>query len=180
MDVVGAWGRHAREHFTHHVLRRHALHPQLRAENEAVSQRGDSDRLHVVREDVVPACECSPTARELEERQRVERERVARTKGSDQTSTELRAMLDSPIQQGGVGLDVHAAAFKGTARNASVAIAIEVDATRLKFTPPEGNGVFANIVELLSQVSPPGQPATFGGSNRVWPMLVIDPPVAPR
>ena len=65
MDVVGAWSRHAREHFAHDVLRRHALHPQLRAEHEAVSQRGDPDRLHVVREDVVLASECSPTAGEL-------------------------------------------------------------------------------------------------------------------
>ena len=103
----------------------------------------------------------SPRARELSnrERQRAERERVARTKGSDQTSTELRAMLDSPIQQGGVGLDVQAAAFKGTARNASVALAIEVDATRLTFAPPKGNGVFANTVELsLYGINAQGKP----------------------
>ncbi len=92
----------------------------------------------------------SPRARTLSsrERERAERERIARTKGADQTSTELRAMLDSPIQQGGVGLDVQAAAFKGPARNASVALAIEVDGSRLQFAPPKDNGVFANVVEL--------------------------------
>ena len=92
----------------------------------------------------------SPRARTVtsRERERVERERIARTKGADQTSTELRAMLDSPIQQGGVGLDVQAAAFKGPARNASVALAIEVDGSRLQFSPPKDNGVFANVVEL--------------------------------
>ena len=91
----------------------------------------------------------SPRARTVtsRERERVERERIARTKGADQTSTELRAMLDSPIQQGGVGLDVQAAAFKGPARNASVALAIEVDGSRLQFSPPK-DGVFANVVEL--------------------------------
>ena len=72
----------------------------------------------------------SPRARELSsrERKRLEGERLARTKGADQTSSELRAMLDSPIQQSGVMLDVQAAAFKSTPRSASVALAIEVDA----------------------------------------------------
>lgn len=103
----------------------------------------------------------SPRARTLSrsERDRAERERIARTKGSDQTSTELRAMLDSPIQQGGVGLDVQAAAFKGSARNASVALAIEVDATRLQFSPPKDNGVFSNVVELsLYGINAQGKP----------------------
>jgi hypothetical protein len=74
----------------------------------------------------------SPRARELStrERKRLEGERLARTRGADQTSSELRAMLDSPIQQSGVVFDVQAAAFKSTSRNASVAFAIDVDATR--------------------------------------------------
>ena len=103
----------------------------------------------------------SPRARTLSrsERDRVERERLARTKGADQTSTELRAMLDSPIQQGGVGLDVQAAAFKGAARNASVALAIEVDGSRLQFAPPKDNGVFVNVVELsLYGINAQGKP----------------------
>ena len=112
----------------------------------------------------------SPRARDVNtrERQRVERERIARTKGADQTSSELRAMLDSPIQQGGLGLDVQAAAFKGAARNASIALAIEVDGTRLQFAPtsakatagmPMNDGVFSNIVELsLYGINQQGKP----------------------
>src|SRR5918993_235844 len=103
----------------------------------------------------------SPRARALtrRERERVERERIARTKGADQTSTELRAMLDSPIQQGGVGLDVQAAAFKGAARTASIALAVEIDGSRLQFTPPKDNGVFANVVELsLYGINAQGKP----------------------
>lgn len=92
----------------------------------------------------------SPRARDLNnrERQRAERERVARTKGADQTSSELRAMLDSPIQQSGVMLDVQAAAFKSTPRTASVALAIEIDGARLQFAPQQDKGIFANTVEL--------------------------------
>ena len=103
----------------------------------------------------------SPRARALtrRERERVERERIARTKGADQTSTELRAMLDSPIQQGGVGLDVQAAAFKGAAQNASIALAVEIDGSRLQFTPPKDSGVFANVVELsLYGINAQGKP----------------------
>ena len=92
----------------------------------------------------------SPRARDSSsrERQRVERERLARTKGADQTSSELRAMLDSPIQQSGVMLDVQAAAFKSTPRSASVALAIEIDGARLQFAPQQDKGLFANTVEL--------------------------------
>ena len=103
----------------------------------------------------------SPRARDLtnRERQRVERERIARTKGADQTSSELRAMLDSPIQQSGLALQVHAAPFRNTARSASVALAIEIDAARIQFAPPKDNGVFANTVELsLFGINAQGKP----------------------
>lgn len=103
----------------------------------------------------------SPRARDLRnrERQQLERERVARTKGADETSSQLRAMLDSPIQQSGVMLDVQAAAFKSTRRNASVALAIEVDGARLRFAPPNNDGIFANTVELsLYGINAQGKP----------------------
>jgi VWFA-related protein len=103
----------------------------------------------------------SPRARDLtnRERQRVERERIARTKGADQTSSELRAMLDSPIQQSGLVLQVHAAPFKNTARSASVALAIEIDAARMQFAPPKGNGVYSDVVELsLFGINTQGKP----------------------
>src|SRR6476659_1675560 len=34
----------------------------------------------------------------------------------------------------------------------------------------------ANMVDALSHVALPGQPATLGGSNRVWPMRPMAPP----
>ncbi len=103
----------------------------------------------------------SPRARDLSnrERQRVERERLARTRGADQTSSELREMLDSPIQQSGVMLDVHAAAFKSTPRAASVALAIDIDATRLQFVPQKDTGIFSDVVELsLFGINAQGKP----------------------
>ena len=93
------------------------------------------------------------------ERDRVERERIARTKGADHTSSELRAMLDSPIQQSGLVLQVQAAPFKNTARSASVALAIEVDGSRLQFAPQKDTGIFSNIVELsLFGINAQGKP----------------------
>ena len=73
----------------------------------------------------------SPRARDLSnrERQRVERERIARTKGADQTSSELRAMLDSPIQQSGVMLQVQA-------RRSRARRAARRSRSRLKSTQP--------------------------------------------
>jgi hypothetical protein len=68
-------------------------------------------------------------------------------------------MLDSPIQQSGVMLDVQAAAFKGTVRNASVALAIEIDGARLQFAPQKDKDIFANTVELsLYGINAQGKP----------------------
>jgi VWFA-related protein len=103
----------------------------------------------------------SPRARTLSNRERDarERERIARTKGGDQTSSELRAMLDSPIQQSGVVLQVQGAPFKNTQRSASVALAIEIDASRLQFAPQKDTGIFANTVELsLFGINAQGKP----------------------
>ena len=38
----------------------------------------------------------------------------------------------------------------------------------------------ANIVELFSHAAPPGQPATFGGSNSTCPREASWPPPCPR
>ena len=103
----------------------------------------------------------SPRARTLSNRERDarERERIARTKGGDQTSSELRVMLDSPIQQSGVGLQVQGAPFKNTQRSASVALAIEIDASRLQFALQKDTGIFANTVELsLFGINAQGKP----------------------
>jgi VWFA-related protein len=62
------------------------------------------------------------------------------------TSAALREALESPIPLSGLGVRVFAAAFKGTAPNASVAITLEVDGRNLKFQ--EKNGLFVDNVEV--------------------------------
>ena len=48
-------------------------------------------------------------------------------------------MLNSPLQQSGLTLAVQAAPFKGKSKEASVALAIEVDGGRLHFEPAKGS-----------------------------------------
>ena len=78
--------------------------------------------------------------------QQRERERGRGKSGDVQTSLELREILRQPLQRNGLTLAVQAAPFKGGARQASVALALEVDASRLHFI--EQNGVFADGIEL--------------------------------
>jgi VWFA-related protein len=78
----------------------------------------------------------SPRVISAEEQARREREldRGRGRAGSAQTSNELREILNQPLQRNGLTMTVHTAPFKGPAREASVAVAIEVDASRLQFT----------------------------------------------
>ena len=80
-------------------------------------------------------------------RQERERERGRGRAGSAQTSNELREILNQPLQRNGLTMTVHAAPFRGAAREASVALAIEVDADRLHFAE-QPNKTFADGVEL--------------------------------
>ena len=91
----------------------------------------------------------SPKIVSAEERAQREREleRGRGRAGSAQTSNELREILTQPLQRNGLTLTVHTAPFKGPAREASVAVAIEVDASRLQFTE-QPNKTFADGVEL--------------------------------
>jgi VWFA-related protein len=96
------------------------------------------------------------------QRQERERERGRGRSGDLQTSTELREILNQPLQRNGLTMAVHAAAFKGAARQASVAVAIEVDAARLHFSE-QPNKTFADGVELsLFALDERGRP--HGGS----------------
>ena len=78
--------------------------------------------------------------------------RGARAKRSgpnaDKTSTELREILTSPLMQSGLNFTVHAAPFKNTQKEASVALAIEIDGDRLQYSAPNAKGVAANKIEL--------------------------------
>jgi hypothetical protein len=81
----------------------------------------------------------TPRAQTLEDRKRDEarrRAREARRPDGDTTSSELRSVLESALQQRGVSISVHAAPFRNRDNEASVALAIEVDGNRLPLSPP--------------------------------------------
>jgi hypothetical protein len=81
----------------------------------------------------------TPRAQTLEDHKRDEARRragEAKRPGADTTSTELRRVLESALQQRGVSISVHAAPFRNRDNEASVALAIEVDCDRLPLSPP--------------------------------------------
>ncbi len=86
------------------------------------------------------------TASEQTEQERA-RERARGRSGEAQTSDELRQILNQPLQRNGLTLAVHAAPFKGASRQASVAVAVELDAERLHFAE-QPNKTFADGIEL--------------------------------
>jgi VWFA-related protein len=93
----------------------------------------------------------SPRGRTAEERKRDEAAKLAREAkrpDADKTSTELREILTSPLMQSGLNFAVHAAPFKNTQKEASIALAIEIDGDRLQYSTPNAQGVAANKIEL--------------------------------
>jgi len=86
------------------------------------------------------------SASELKGQERA-RERARGRSGSAETSDELRQILNHPLQRNGLTLAVQAAPFKGASRQASIAVAVEVDARRLHFTE-QPNKTFADGIEL--------------------------------
>ncbi len=80
----------------------------------------------------------TPRTQTIEDRKRDEerrRARAARRPDGDTTTTELRAVLESALQQRGLGISVHAAPFRSRDKEASVALAIEIDGGRLPLSP---------------------------------------------
>jgi VWFA-related protein len=93
----------------------------------------------------------SPRGRTAEERKRDEAAKLARDAkrpDADKTSTELREILTSPLMQSGLNFAVHAAPFKNTQKEASIALAIEIDGDRLQYSAPNAQGVAGNKIEL--------------------------------
>ena len=91
----------------------------------------------------------TPEERDRDERARLAREAQGKQGGADNTTAELRAVLNSPMQQqGGAPMLVHAAPFKMSAKEASVALAIEVDSGRFQFESRNNGAVFADQLEL--------------------------------
>jgi VWFA-related protein len=62
-------------------------------------------------------------------------------------SPALRDALESPVPTTGLGLSVFAAPFAGKAPKTSVAVVVEIDPVRLKFT--QQNGTFADDLEVV-------------------------------
>ena len=93
----------------------------------------------------------SPRGRTAEENKRDEaarRAREAKRPDANKTSEELRDVLIRPLQQSGLPFTVQAAVFKNTQKEASVALAIELDGDRMEFAPPNEKGLFTNKIEL--------------------------------
>ncbi len=67
--------------------------------------------------------------------------------GSATTSPELRDALGSPIAISGLSIAAFAAPFRGTAPNDAIALAIEVDGSRLSFNKSP-DGLFLNDLEI--------------------------------
>jgi len=63
------------------------------------------------------------------------------------TSPELRDALESPVPISGLTISAFAAPFKGEGNKDSIAMAIELDGSTLKFTPTP-QGLFADDVEI--------------------------------
>lgn len=92
----------------------------------------------------------SPSGRTPEERRREEANRRAldsRKGGSADTSAELRSALNSPVQQAGLTLSVHASSFRNTPKEASVALTVELQGDALAFAQ-QPNGLFADAPEI--------------------------------
>ena len=80
----------------------------------------------------------SPAGKTAAERKQDALERWARDRrsgGANDTSPELRAALNSAVQQPGLTLSVQAIPFKGTAKEASVALTVELDGAALELAP---------------------------------------------
>ena len=92
-----------------------------------------------------------PRGKTPEERAADDRERMAREAkkgGADTTTAELREVLNSPMQQGGVPMLVQASAFKGTGKENTVAMAIELGSAPFRFESRNNGSVFVDKIEL--------------------------------
>jgi len=93
----------------------------------------------------------SPRGRTPEERRRDEVARLARDArrpDGRRTSTPLLGAMTSPIQQSGLVFSVQAAPFRNTPDEASIALAIELDGSRLPYGEPNEKGQVSNKIEL--------------------------------
>jgi hypothetical protein len=93
----------------------------------------------------------SPHGRTAEERKRddeAKRLSDSRKGGANNTSAELRDILNAPVQQASLPLSIQGAAFRNTPAEASVAVTVEVDGAKLQFAPSNGKSLVTNNLEL--------------------------------
>ena len=93
----------------------------------------------------------APRGRTPEERKRDEAARLAkeaRRPDGRRTSTPLLGVMTSPMHQSGLTFSIQAAAFRNTPAEASIALAIELDGSRLEYGAPNEKGQVANKIEL--------------------------------
>jgi VWFA-related protein len=75
------------------------------------------------------------------------KESATKGTGAERTSPELLEALESPVPVSGLTLSAFAAPFKGPGNTDAIALAIEVDATVMKFAP-KPDGRYANDLEV--------------------------------
>ena len=93
----------------------------------------------------------SPIGKTAIERRQEALDRWARDRrsgGANDTSPELRSALNSPVQQPGLTLSVQAVPFKGTVKEASIAVAVELRGSELEFAQ-QANGLYADSLDLF-------------------------------
>jgi VWFA-related protein len=103
----------------------------------------------------------SPRGKTPEEKKRDEDARLARDNkkgGTNSTSAPLRDAMNGPMQLSGLPFTVQAAPFKGAGKDASVALAIELDGSSLQFAP-QSDGTATDSIELsFFSLSDQGKP----------------------
>jgi VWFA-related protein len=95
----------------------------------------------------------SPKGKSPEDKAKEEAAKLAanaKKAGAVQTSPELRDVLNSPLQQSGVTLSVQAAPFKNSPKDASIALAIEIDPQKLNFKPGKAQDKSGKEVDVLT------------------------------
>jgi VWFA-related protein len=80
----------------------------------------------------------------------------------------IREGVNSPVPMAGIGMKAFAAAFKGNAPNAAVAIAVEIEAGAFPYV--EKNGTFTNNLDVAI--------AAFDAKGKTYPMQTMPIPLA--
>lgn len=141
-NVAPAFDRIVRANSTYYVLGYYPANPSRDGRFHKIEVRMKRPGLRVTaRKGYVSPRGKAPEERVAEKLKQDERDRLPRT------SVELREILRQPLQRNGLTLAVQAAPFKGAAREASIALAVEVDGERLQFDAQQNN-VFEDEVEV--------------------------------